>query len=60
MPDALERKYPSASASLPWQFVFPSAVLRPWGNSRRLVRWHALDSTVSAGFQARGDADRDP
>jgi integrase len=59
MPDALERKYPSASASLPWQFVFPSAVLRPWGNSGRLVRWHASDSTRSAGFQAGGDAGRD-
>jgi site-specific recombinase XerD len=27
MPDALARKYPSASASWAWQFVFPSSVL---------------------------------
>jgi integrase len=30
MPDALARKYPSASASWAWQFVFPSSVPRPW------------------------------
>jgi integron integrase len=51
MPDALDRKYPSASASLPWQFVFPSSVLRPWGTSDRLVRWHASDSTVQRAFK---------
>ena len=51
MPDALERKYPSASASLPWQFVFPSSVLRPWGTSGRMVRWHASDSTVQRAFK---------
>ena len=58
MPDALDRKYPSASASLPWQFVFPSSVLRPWGTSGRLVRWHASDSTVQRAFkQAVAQAD---
>jgi integron integrase len=51
MPDALSRKYPSASASLAWQFVFPSAVLRPWGEGGRLVRWHASDSTVQRAFK---------
>ena len=34
LPSALARKYPSASASLAWQFAFPSAVLRPWGGRR--------------------------
>ena len=29
MPDALDKKYPSASASLAWQYVFSSSVLRP-------------------------------
>ena len=57
MPNALARKYPSASASLAWQFVFPSLVLRPWGDSGRQVRWHASDSTIQRAFlQALGAA----
>ncbi|MEJ2633431.1 MAG: tyrosine-type recombinase/integrase, partial [Acidihalobacter sp.] len=52
MPNALARKYPSASASWGWQFVFPSAVLRPWGESGRLARWHASDSTIQRAFRA--------
>ena len=51
LPSALARKYPSASTSLAWQFVFPSAVLRPWGESGRLARWHASDSTVQRAFR---------
>lgn len=33
MPNALYRKYPSASRSLAWQFIFPSTVVRPWLNT---------------------------
>lgn len=33
------------------QFVFPSAVLRPWGDSGRMVRWHASDSTIQRAFK---------
>ncbi len=51
MPNALSRKYPSAAASFAWQFVFPSAVLRPWGQSGRQVRWHVSDSTVQRAFK---------
>lgn len=51
MPDALARKYPSASSSFAWQFVFPSAILRPWGESGRLVRWHVSDSTIQRAFK---------
>jgi hypothetical protein len=51
MPYALAHKYPSASASWAWQFAFPSAVLRPWGEGRRLVRWHASDSTAQRAFK---------
>jgi hypothetical protein len=54
MPDALARKYPSASASWAWQFVFPSSVPRPWGESGRMVRWHASDSTVQRAFGRAG------
>ena len=51
LPNALARKYPSASTSLAWQFVFPSAVLRPWCESGRFARWHASDSTVQRAFR---------
>lgn len=51
MPDALARKYPSASASLAWQYVFPSATLRQWGTSGRQVRWHTSDSTIQRAFK---------
>lgn len=51
LPNALARKYPSASTSLAWQYAFPSAVQRPWGDSGRLVRWHASDSTVQRAFK---------
>lgn len=52
LPNAIHRKYPSASASLAWQFVFPSSVLRPWGESGRRVRWHTSDSSVQRPFRA--------
>ncbi len=51
MPDALERKFPTASASLAWQYAFPSAVPRAFGKSQRFVRWHASDSTVQRAFK---------
>lgn len=51
MPDALAKKYPSASASPAWQYVFPSSAIRPWGNSGRKVRWHTSDSTTQRAFK---------
>jgi integron integrase len=51
MPNALAKKYPSASSTFAWQFVFPSAVLRPWGDSGRMVRWHTSDSTIQRAFK---------
>ena len=51
LPSALARKYPSASSSLGWQFVFASSVLRPWGDGGRLARWHTSDSTVQRAFR---------
>ncbi|WP_018509358.1 integron integrase [Thiobacillus thioparus] len=51
MPGALARKYPSASSSLAWQFVFPSSVQRPWGDQGRLARWHTSDTTVQRAFR---------
>jgi site-specific recombinase XerD len=51
LPDALARKYPRAAQSLAWQYVFPSSVQRPHPDSRRLIRWHASDSTVQRAFK---------
>lgn len=51
MPDALARKYPAASSSLAWQYVFPSAVLRPWGENGRQVRWHTSAATAQRAFK---------
>ena len=51
MPNALYRKYPSASQSLGWQFVFPSSAIRPWHDSQKNVRWHASPSTLRRAFK---------
>ena len=51
MPMALHRKYPNASRSLAWQFVFPSAVMRPWLNPLQRVRWHVADTTIQRAFK---------
>jgi len=51
MPGALERKYPKASESFAWQFVFPSTVCRAWGQSGRMVRWHVSPSTIQRAFR---------
>ncbi|MEM7206493.1 MAG: integron integrase [Pseudomonadota bacterium] len=52
MPNALYKKYPSASASLAWQFVFPSTAVRPWHDGQRNVRWHVSTSTIQRSFRA--------
>lgn len=61
MPDALARKYPSASASWAWQFVFPSSVLRPWGESGPPGPLACVRFDSPAGLQAGGHqgADRE-
>jgi site-specific recombinase XerD len=53
LPDALWRKHPSASRSVAWQFVFPSALQRPWGSDGRLARWHASDSAERSDKSAQ-------
>ena len=50
MPNALYKKYPSASQSLGWQFVFPSKVLRPWRDTPHQARWHCSPSTLRKAF----------
>ena len=51
MPNALYVKYPSASRSLGWQFVFPSTTLRPWQKEQHLVRWHCSPATLRKAFK---------
>ena len=51
MPNALYKKYPSASKTLAWQFVFPSNLKRPWQDTGSNARWHASQSTLRKAFQ---------
>ncbi len=51
MPNALYKKYPSASNSLAWQFVFPSTAVRPWLDTGHKARWHASPSTLRRAFK---------
>jgi integron integrase len=51
LPGALDRKYPHASRSLAWQFVFPSKVVRPCPETGRMLRWHASESTIQRAFK---------
>ena len=51
LPHALDRKYPNASRSLAWQFIFPSRVTRVCAHSGRLLRWHASESNVQIAFK---------
>ena len=50
MPNALHRKYPAASRSLGWQFVFASSVIRPWQKTEQGARWHTSPSTLQRAF----------
>ncbi|MGH7179329.1 MAG: integron integrase [Tepidisphaeraceae bacterium] len=57
VPDALEHKRPRAGKELPWQFVFPSSVLRR-DEAGYGTRWHAdssaLDRVVYAAARRAG------
>lgn len=52
LPNALERKFPSASQSLARQFLFPSRVIRTCPHTGRRLRWHASESGVQTAFKA--------
>ncbi|WP_213605306.1 integron integrase [Pseudoxanthomonas japonensis] len=51
LPDALQRKYPGASQSLAWQFLFPSRVVRTCPRTGCRLRWHASESGVQVAFK---------
>ena len=52
LPGRLARKYPGASRSLGWQFLFASSVVRPGEREGQWVRWHVSPSTVQEPFKA--------
>ena len=52
LPHALARKYPSASRSVGWQFMFPSSVERVDPGTGGRLRWHASPSTLQRAFRA--------
>lgn len=58
MPGGLGLKYPNASRSWAWQFVFPSAVQRPHPENGRMLRWHASEATVQRAFKQSLEAAR--
>jgi integron integrase len=47
LPDALARKYPSASRSLGWQFLFPSTGLSLEPGTRTIRRHHVDESSIN-------------
>src|SRR5687768_7452775 len=61
VPDALRHKRPRAGSELPFQFVFPSAVMRRDGSGRGM-RWHlapaSLERVVYAAARRAGIAKR--
>jgi len=38
-------------ACIRWQFVFPSAQVRPWRDTGKKARWHASPSTLRRAFK---------
>jgi integron integrase len=46
LPDALERKYPSAVKELGWQFLFASRQLSREPRTGKIGRWHVYDSSL--------------
>ncbi len=61
VPDALEHKRPRAGSELPWQFGFPSMVLRR-DEAGHGTRWHAdssaLDRAIRGAARRAGVAKR--
>lgn len=52
LPTTLERKSPSASQSLAWQFLFLFRFVRTCPKTGRRLRWHASESGVQMAFKA--------
>jgi integron integrase len=56
LPDALERKYPSAARELGWQFVFASRQLSHCPRSGRLGRHHIYEASLQRAVARAGQA----
>ena len=58
MPDALERRYPKAATSLPWQYLFPASGLcvEPAKRRKRLHHFHetAVNKVLRAARERAG------
>jgi hypothetical protein len=52
LPDAFDRKAPSASRQFCWQFVFPASTLCVDPRTGQRVRWHLHESAVSRAITA--------
>ena len=52
LPEAFQRKAPSASRDFCWQFVFPASALCRDSRTGQQVRWHLHESAVSRAFRA--------
>jgi integron integrase len=46
LPGALAAKYPNAGREWPWQYAFPSRVLRVDPRTGKARRWHVTDSAI--------------
>ena len=51
LPDALDRKYPSASGEWPWYWVFPSPSLSIDPRSGIVRRFHVYPTTLQKAFR---------
>ena len=51
LPDGVGRKFPRASQSLGWQFLFPSGVERYDPVTRLWVRWHISPAGLQSAFR---------
>jgi integrase len=52
LPDAFERKAPTASQEFCWQLVFSAATLGVDPRTGQRVRWHLQESAVARAFRA--------
>jgi integron integrase len=52
LPGRLGRKYPRASRSFGWQFLFASGAVRQDPATGQWLRWHLSPSSVQAAFKA--------
>lgn len=51
LPGALYKKYPKASQSIGWQYLFPSKKIQEWPQTQQFVRWYSSPSTPQKAFK---------